>query len=676
MSLYWCPTQIEHCRIGPGAPHRFRYKGLTCVLDILPHRGDARSFFPLAWNKPGLLSLWDTDFLRGKSGTVLEKLQAYLTELDISKEWTRIELVTSPRFLGYVFNPVSFFLFYEQDPRKPNLLMAEVNNTFGETHLYVAEADPTNAVRRARKFTAKKEFHVSPFYDREGQYSFTVDRSESALDIRVNLIRENVIVFTSSIKGELQPVSSVSAPRLLALAAARSWWTLPKIVWQATLLRFRRKLPVFSKPAPRSQFTLGRECPTLFERACMAVLNRSLRKLRQGLLHVELPSGARTSFGGDRAAPAAQMRIRDWAFFSRVLFGGDVAFGECYTEQMWDTDDLTAVLNFFAQNVQYFNDRNLLSTKLRQFLNACAHRTRKNTTRGSRANIPAHYDLGNELFGRFLDNRLVYSCAVFRSPNDTLEKAQEHKLQDMIRKARLAEHHHVLEIGSGWGAFAIEAARQTGCRVTTITLSEEQLLHAQEAVRAAGLQDRIQVLLCDYREIEGKYDRIVSIEMLEAVGHQYLVEFFEVCQRLLTDDGVLALQCITVADQNYESYRRSCDWIQKYIFPGGHCPSLTSVCNAAAACSSFVVEHVENIGPNYARTLREWRSRFEARSDELRALGYDERFQRMWRYYLSYCEAGFATRSLGTLQLVLTQPQSETFARCPGYPPTNGASTS
>ena len=238
----------------------------------------------------------------------------------------------------------------------------------------------------------------------------------------------------------------------------------------------------------------------------------------------------------------------------------------------------------------------------------------------------------------------------------------------MVKKARIEANHHLLEIGGGWGAFAIEAVKQTGCRVTTITLSEQQLAYMKQQVEQAGLTDRIDVRLCDYREIEGKFDRIVSIEMLEAVGHENLGTFFSTCDRLLNPNGVMALQFITVPDQNYAAYRRSCDWIQKYIFPGGHCPSLTAVCNAATKHSPFVVEELENIGPSYARTLREWRQRFFEKTAELSSLGYDERFQRMWEYYLVYCETGFAGRQLGTLQLVLTRPNNTQLGSCPGYP--------
>ena len=680
MTISLFVSKVDHCRIGPQV-HRFGYLNLSALVDLDDlqdlSRPEVSAFGRwFSYNRFGVFSIRDSDYLPGKPGSIKERLLAHLQEFSGKTSsmltppggWGRIELLTSPRFFGYVFNPVNFYLCYLPGAEQPEACLAEVNNTFGETHLYLGEPVEGRAAAGVRRFRTKKEFHVSPFYDRSGDYSFTVRRKGERIDVRVNLIRQEKIVFTSGMKGRALPLEPAALWRHLLSGFRYGWLTLPRIILQAGILRFKKGLPVYSKPIPQSAQTIGKRKPTRFERLSQKLLCRYLERLTLGRLLIELPSGAELVFGPEGQQQPVRIIVHDWSFFSRVLLGGDVAFGECYSDKIWSTDELQAVLTIFLNNVNELNDRKIPFTALRQKLNAIWHRRRANTKPGSAKNIPAHYDLGNELFSRFLDGRLVYSCAAFQEPGESLEQAQLNKLRSMIKKARIEAKHHLLEIGGGWGAFAIEAVKQTGCRVTTITLSEQQLAYMKQQVEQAGLTDRIDVRLCDYREIEGKFDRIVSIEMLEAVGHENLGTFFSTCDRLLNPNGVMALQFITVPDQNYAAYRRSCDWIQKYIFPGGHCPSLTAVCNAATKHSPFVVEELENIGPSYARTLREWRKRFFEKTAELSSLGYDERFQRMWEYYLVYCETGFAGRQLGTLQLVLTRPNNTQLGNCPGYP--------
>jgi cyclopropane-fatty-acyl-phospholipid synthase len=280
---------------------------------------------------------------------------------------------------------------------------------------------------------------------------------------------------------------------------------------------------------------------------------------------------------------------------------------------------------------------------------------RPNNRPGSRRNIRRHYDLSNDFFRTFLDDSMAYSCAIFQDPDDSLETAQQRKFQAVIAKAHLGPGDHLLEIGCGWGGFAIAAARRTGCKVTGITISREQYRLARQRVQAAGLQHRIRILLRDYRDLRGRFDKIVSIEMLEAVGHGYYGAFFKQLDRLLAPGGIAVLQSITIPDQRYEAYRRSHDWIQKHIFPGGLLPSLTVLTRTMTRHSRLMVEAVENIGPHYAATLAAWRRRFVANRERVTEMGFDRVFQRKWIYYLGSCEAGFAERVLGDLQLVLTR---------------------
>jgi cyclopropane-fatty-acyl-phospholipid synthase len=284
------------------------------------------------------------------------------------------------------------------------------------------------------------------------------------------------------------------------------------------------------------------------------------------------------------------------------------------------------------------------------------HALKRNTRTGSRANIAAHYDLSNDFFALFLDETMTYSCGIFARPDTTLREASLEKIDRLCRKLRLSPRDHLLEIGTGWGALGIHAARAYGCRVTTTTISAEQHAFAKERIRAAGLADRITLLLQDYRELEGRFDKLVSVEMIEAVGHQYYDEFFRRCAALLQDDGLMALQAITIADQHYERARDSVDFIQRHIFPGCCIPSVTALSSAMTRASDLKLVQLEDIGPHYARTLASWRDTLRAHRDEAHALGFDDTFLRLWDFYFCYCEGGFAERRLGDVQMVLERP--------------------
>ncbi|NDD31812.1 MAG: class I SAM-dependent methyltransferase, partial [Proteobacteria bacterium] len=319
-----------------------------------------------------------------------------------------------------------------------------------------------------------------------------------------------------------------------------------------------------------------------------------LSRIERGCLTIDMPDGTIHRLGTPEPGLEATMRIGNYDFFLRLVKDGDVALGEGYSAGEYACDDITTMLRIFIENRSRLEDKRLFTTWLGRFVNRVRHLARSNNLTGSRRNIRDHYDLGDRLFTRFLDPSMTYSCAVFDHPDQGLEEAQANKRRMLIRKARLGPNDHLLEIGCGWGALAIDAVRQTGCRVTGITLSDDQLRIARERVRAAGLEDRIDLRLCDYRTLEGQFDRIISVEMLEAVGHENLGDFFASCDRLLAPNGFVVLQVITTPDDSYEVYRRHCDWIQKVIFPGSLCPAFSALTAAMARRSRFVVEHVEN----------------------------------------------------------------------------------
>lgn len=382
-----------------------------------------------------------------------------------------------------------------------------------------------------------------------------------------------------------------------------------------------------------------------------------LKFLRDGELI--LYDGAERHVFGRRTGvfpKTVSVTVTDSGFYTRVLLHGVLGAGEAYMDGCWQCDDLTALVELFLCNRHQIAGIGPGMRWLVRPLQLLLRYLHRNTLRGSRRNIGAHYDLGNELFELFLDDTMMYSCGIFPHPQAGLREASVAKLAHICHKLQLKADDHVLEIGTGWGGFALYAAQHYGCHVTTTTISRQQYDYARQRVAAAGLEDRITLLFDDYRELHGSYDKLVSIEMIEAIGHRYFNTFFEKCAGLLRPGGMMMLQSITIADQRYPAAKKSVDFIQRYIFPGGCLPSVAALSDAIARNTDMRIFHLEDIGPHYATTLRHWRERFLAGIEQVRRLGYPERFIRMWEYYLCYCEGGFRQQSIGTVQLLLTRP--------------------
>ena len=364
----------------------------------------------------------------------------------------------------------------------------------------------------------------------------------------------------------------------------------------------------------------------------------------------------------DDFAIGVSVRIHDQRFYSDMAFGGSIGAGEAYMQGHWSTEQLTDLVRLFVRNLDVLDDIESGFAVVTAPLQKALHWLNRNTRDGSRKNIAAHYDLGNDFFKLFLDETMMYSSAIFKDDSMSLHEAQLHRLEAICRKLDLKSTDHVVEIGTGWGGFAVYAALHYGCRVTTTTISKEQFALALERVFAAGLQDQVTVKLSDYRDLastsESQYDKLVSIEMIEAVGHQFYETFFEKCSSLLKPDGLMLLQAITIADQRYEQATKSVDFIQRYIFPGSCIPSVTAMLNSATNVTDLRLIDLQDIGPHYATTLRKWRENFFRNVDRIKALGYDDAFIRMWEYYFCYCEGGFAERAIGDVHMVLAKPQS------------------
>ena len=382
---------------------------------------------------------------------------------------------------------------------------------------------------------------------------------------------------------------------------------------------------------------------------------RQLANLRHGLLLVHEGSEV-LHFGTPQSSQRAEIRVNDPAVWGLVAGNGSIGAGEAYIHGYWSTPDLTAVVRIFVANLDVLDAMESGLARLGRPLIQGLHWLNRNTRQGSRRNIAAHYDLGNDLFEQFLDPTMMYSAAMFLRGDDSLQQAQLNKLQRICEKLVLQPSDHLLEIGTGWGSMAIYAASQYGCRVTTTTLSSEQYAYTERRIREQGLEDRITLLLEDYRDLVGQYDKLVSIEMIEAVGHRFLPTYFEQCARLLKPEGLMLLQAITIRDQRYEQARQSVDFIQRYIFPGGALPSMHKMLEVISRHTDLNLHHMEDFGLHYARTLRLWRENLSQARQRLEQLGYDDYFYRLWEFYLCYCEGGFLERTIGTAQLLLAKP--------------------
>jgi cyclopropane-fatty-acyl-phospholipid synthase len=411
---------------------------------------------------------------------------------------------------------------------------------------------------------------------------------------------------------------------------------------------------------PRSLRLCGEKSSSLPERLVLSLL----KKFTQGGLSLSYPDGRSLHFGEEGAPITARITLNNpTEFFKRCAFYGNIGMGEAYTDGVWDTPDIAAVISWFAVNMDALqgddsDSSTLPGVNLLKIVNWFRHLKRSNTVETSRRNIAEHYDLGNEFYSLWLDETMTYSSAKFTPKTKTLAEAQTEKYDALCRKLKLKPSDHVLEIGCGWGGFSHHAAQNYGCKVTAVTISEAQAAYARKRIEKAGLSHLVEIRIQDYRHITGKFDKIASIEMLEAVGHKFHEPFFAKCQEVLSPHGLLGMQYITVPDARYKTLIKGVDWIQKVIFPGSLLLSVGRVNEAINKTGNLFLHHLEDLGLDYARTLSTWHVNFNANLEKIRPLGFDEPFIRTWNYYLKYCEAGFATRNISVVQAIYTRPNN------------------
>lgn len=394
-----------------------------------------------------------------------------------------------------------------------------------------------------------------------------------------------------------------------------------------------------------------------WEKTCRTVFLGVLKHIPEGHITIKEFGHVVGEFGNKSDDLHAVVNIIDYKAYPKLLLGGSIASGETYSDNLWETPNLTNVIRIFARNLPMLDNWEKRFKWLTMPALKISHFANRNSAEQAKRNISAHYDLGNKLYTKFLDDSMMYSSAIYPHAGADLAEAQNHKLHTICRKLQLSENDHLLEIGTGWGGLAIHAAKHYGCKVTTTTISNEQHAYAQNWIEQEGLQDKITLLKKDYRLLEGKFDKLVSIEMIEAVGKQYLPTFFKKCASLMKDNGLMLLQSITIDDRRYESYSNSVDFIQKYIFPGGFLPSQMVINEHLKKHTDLSIADVHDIGLDYAKTLRDWYAAFMNQRSALAEDGYDDRFVRMWQYYLNYCEGGFLERAISTVQLVMRKPQ-------------------
>ncbi len=407
-----------------------------------------------------------------------------------------------------------------------------------------------------------------------------------------------------------------------------------------------------------SSVAISKAKRSFYEKQLLNMLSR----MSNGTLNITMPSGELIQLGGTPEL-VANITIKNPEFFKRCILFGDIGFGEAYVDGDWDTDSITNVIKWFLINVDNAPSVSGSSAKsvvlnFLKVLNLRYHSKRQNSLKGSRKNISEHYDLNNDFFAAFLDSTMTYSAAYFKTDDLTLEQAQVLKYDRLAKQLKLKPEDHVLEIGSGWGGNAIYMAKHYGCKVTTITISEEQHKLAKEKIAKEGLEHKIDVIIQDYRKLVGQFDKIVSVEMLEAVGANYYETYFKKCHELLKKNGILALQVITCPDSRFESLKNGVDWIQKHIFPGSLLPSVAAINKAINDTGDLTLVDLKDLGLDYARTLAMWRDQFNANLPKINSLGFDATFVRKWNYYLSYCEGAFAMRNINVMQMVYARPNN------------------
>ena len=616
------------------------------MLVHLNKADDLNRMWGFKWDRFWGFSIHTTDYINHSTVPLHSKAMAFINHHCPTIAVTDVYMLTIPSFFNRRFNPVSF-IYYLDSSHTICAIVAEVHNTFSEKHMYLL-SDPV-IKNNDIHFATEKVFHVSPFFERNGYYRFIFSKNMYTINISIDYYREDTLMFNAKLHTSSHPLHRLSMFQTGGYLAKSAIATFPRILIQAFRLKLKHKLHHYRKPRLNHPLSSPQRPPNFLERYCIKRVLNTLSTITLGEITLHLPDGQVHVFG--TGIPYGTLHIHDYRAFLRIAFKGDIGFANAYMYGELTAPDLESLFEILILNesiIKKSSNKNIVYTIIRRF----SHYIRRNTIQNSRKNIIDHYDLGNAFFSLFLDTNRVYSSAIFENETQSLADAQQYKMDAILDRCDVQKHHHLLEIGSGWGALAIRAAEKRGCRVTTITISQEQYEFVKKEINKRHLDHMIEVKLMDYRLLNGQFDRIVSVEMLEAVGHDFLPTFFNQCYKLLRPKGKAAYQCIMIPESRYDDYRNSQDFIQKYIFPGGHLPTLSHI-QSVIQSAGFRWIRVDTITNHYVRTLQEWANRFIANKDAIHEHGFSETFFNTWVYYFYYCSAGFKRDYIHNHQFVI-----------------------
>jgi len=638
---------LFHKRFHP-KQHEFTYPafffGIDCDSLTATHKKNL--FF--SYNRFNLFSIHDKDYLKDTHRPLANKVRDLLIEHGYTTKITAITLITSARCLGYCFNPVSFYYCYNNSTLV--YIIAEVNNTFKERHPYILTCsnEPSDTFIR---LSTKKEFYVSPFFTLDGHYEFKMTPYSKQMTLIIDYRNSERLLLHASLTGKQASMTNKSLFWLFTSYPWTCFATFLRILFQAFLLKFKKHLPIIQKMKIKHKDSFITKKPSASQFFCMKLIVSRLKKITGSHISVTFPSGVTQSFGDESLPIESQLWIKDYRFFNRVALRQEIGLGESFMLNEWESDDVKGLLIILLKNIHTVQNMDSFVFKPIQWLLSFQHFLNRNHINNSRKNIGKHYDLSNDFFKCFLDETMLYSCAYYPEESTSLYDAQKEKLKKIITTADVKPGMRVLEIGSGWGALAIELASQVDCHITTVTISKEQFNFVSNRIKELKLEDKITLLFQDYRHLDGTFDRIISIEMIEAVGHRYLPVYFQKINDLLKDSGKAFIQGITIRDDIYHSYKSSSDWIRKYIFPGGHLPSIMHI-KSLIKQTNLNLTSSENIGQHYVKTIEDWKQRLLTNITQIKSLGFDDVFIRKWLYYFDYCQAGFSENHIQDYHLL------------------------